>query len=410
MGSPAIDLFSGSGVVAARLGRGRAVTAVDVQEYSRILSSAQLAPARVSQGRLSDLINRADAVEAGWLAGPLGQLVEAEKEATSVRRDSLSLENLAGIIEHGSIQASHISHEIPEPIAREFVGVRDGDAGLNEGLTLTRYYGGVFFSYAQALKLDCLIQIARQEGTDTERDTLLAALLGAASDCVTSTGNHFAQPLRPIGKTGEVKYGTLSKVQKQRTRSPLVVFEERINRYRSLSAAKRGSLAVKQDFREFFERGENDFGVVYADPPYTRDHYSRFYHVLETIALGDDPGISLSTSSGDSVPSRGLYRERRHQSPFSVKTQVELAFQDLFESVSARGVPLIVSYSGYDQGTVARPKPRLLTLQELSDIAGQYFCSIDIRSAGQVAHSRFNAKHLNIAPTEEAESFIVALP
>ena len=33
---------------------------------------------------------------------------------------------------------------------------------------------------------------------------------------------------------------------------------------------------------------------VYADPPYTRDHYSRFYHVLETLALRDDPRFRLT--------------------------------------------------------------------------------------------------------------------
>ena len=32
--------------------------------------------------------------------------------------------------------------------------------------------------------------------------------------------------------------------------------------------------------------------IVYADPPYTRDHYSRFYHVLETISLFDSPIVS----------------------------------------------------------------------------------------------------------------------
>ena len=29
--------------------------------------------------------------------------------------------------------------------------------------------------------------------------------------------------------------------------------------------------------------------VVYADPPYTRDHYSRYYHLLDTLLLYDYP-------------------------------------------------------------------------------------------------------------------------
>jgi len=37
--------------------------------------------------------------------------------------------------------------------------------------------------------------------------------------------------------------------------------------------------------------------AIYADPSYTRDHYSRSHHILETIALGDLPGISNTPGS-----------------------------------------------------------------------------------------------------------------
>src|SRR5580765_794013 len=45
-GGSVLDLFSGSGVVAASISRERAVTAVDVQEYSRVLALALMLPAR----------------------------------------------------------------------------------------------------------------------------------------------------------------------------------------------------------------------------------------------------------------------------------------------------------------------------------------------------------------------------
>ena len=34
---------------------------------------------------------------------------------------------------------------------------------------------------------------------------------------------------------------------------------------------------------------------VYADPPYTKRQYAAYYHLLETIAMGDQPKITGST-------------------------------------------------------------------------------------------------------------------
>jgi adenine-specific DNA-methyltransferase len=35
--------------------------------------------------------------------------------------------------------------------------------------------------------------------------------------------------------------------------------------------------------------------IVYADPPYTKRQYAAYYHLLETIAMGDEPEITGST-------------------------------------------------------------------------------------------------------------------
>src|SRR4051812_30434396 len=55
---PILDLFSGSGVVATPLSRERAVTAVDVQEYARILALPQMRPARRTQTLADTLRSR----------------------------------------------------------------------------------------------------------------------------------------------------------------------------------------------------------------------------------------------------------------------------------------------------------------------------------------------------------------
>jgi adenine-specific DNA-methyltransferase len=73
---------------------------------------------------------------------------------------------------------------------------------------------------------------------------------------------------------------------------------------------------------------------VYADPPYTKDHYSRYYHVYETLYRYDYP---------DSV-GQGRYRADRQPSQFSIMSTAVGAFEDLFDAVAARGLPLVLSY------------------------------------------------------------------
>jgi adenine-specific DNA methylase len=77
-----------------------------------------------------------------------------------------------------------------------------------------------------------------------------------------------------------------------------------------------------------------DLAIV--DPPYSDVQYSRFYHVLETIARG---------SCGD-VQGRGRYPavELRPQSRFSKRSESEQAMRDLLGSLSEAGASVIVTF------------------------------------------------------------------
>lgn len=75
--------------------------------------------------------------------------------------------------------------------------------------------------------------------------------------------------------------------------------------------------------------------VVYLDPPYSQGHYSRFYHLLETLTLYDYPEISHS----------GRYRKERHQSPFAQKEKVAGAVGHICEITRDAKTTLVISYS-----------------------------------------------------------------
>src|SRR5207253_2965645 len=63
--------------------------------------------------------------------------------------------------------------------------------------------------------------------------------------------------------------------------------------------------------------------VIYADPPYSKDHYSRYYHVLETLVRYDYP----------SAAGAGRYRPDRYSTPFSLRRQAPAAFNALFQAI-----------------------------------------------------------------------------
>src|SRR5262249_36827888 len=154
-----------------------------------------------------------------------------------------------------------------------------------------------------------------------------------------SVGSHFAQPMQLRDSTGELKRGGLQKVVDQRRVDPLRVAREWMTRFSQLPPTEHNHLALRRDYRDFLAHYNGPVSVVYADPPYTRDHYSRFYHVLETMALRDVPRLTDRIRHGRAI-SRGLYRENRHQSPFCIKSQAPAAFADLFSGVRRLEVPL----------------------------------------------------------------------
>ena len=145
--------------------------------------------------------------------------------------------------------------------------------------------------------------------------------------------------------------------------------------------------------------------MVYADPPYTRYHYSRYYHVLETICLRDNPNVTTTFPNGTGGISRAIYREGRHQSPFCIKSQAERAFDNMFGKVKELGVPLVLSYSPFNPSQAVTP--RLQTVEQLIKKAQVYFSDVSTISPGEFTHSKLNCTDKNFKANHEAEILIL---
>lgn len=402
------DLFAGSGTVASYLSKSRPVVSVDIQEYSRVLCSALLLkPGDVFNNFESNNLRGSERNNQLHLA--LTPLIDYEKVCleSSSKGDSLPL---CELIEKGSIISfelgftSDISEELQKSL--KTVHSRLAKLGFLKGpeALITRYYGGLYFSYAQTVQLDVLLEIV-SKASDNFRDILLAAVLSTASDAVNTVGKQFAQPIRPRDKSGKPKPNIHNRIIKGRDIDIFNSFDSWLQRYYSLPATKHINQALKMDYSEALDLIGNKVSVIYADPPYTRDHYSRFYHVLETICLRDNPKISKITVKGKEDITRGIYRQERHQSSFCIKSQAPATFDNLFQKARKSGASLVLSYSPYD--TTKKSHPRLVTIDQLREMAQKYYNKVRVESLGNFSHSKLNKTEINFSINYDAELLIV---
>jgi adenine-specific DNA-methyltransferase len=401
------DLFAGSGTVSRWLANTRPVTAVDIQEYSRVICSALLNPAQIDtrsvRRDIQSMTESSGSLGVHYAAAPLIELEAEALDQASGGDASL----LADMIEAGSLMTANTE------IANKSVRKAFGEARVRisalaghdlQSSMILRHFGGIYFSYRQAADLDVILTFAHIS-ENPERETLVAAALSSASELVNTVGKQFAQPIRPRSKQGSIKPGLVNLAMRDRLRNAFSAYANSIEKYLSQPDAAQGCIAVRSDYRDFLASASFDDGVVYADPPYTRDHYSRFYHVLETMALRDDPAISSNTVRGKTSPSRGAYREDRHQSPFCIRSQAPDAFDELFSRVAKKGMPIVVSYSPYAAEKDAHP--RVMEMGVVEEIAGRYYAKVELVSVGEFFHSRLNRSDLNKEIAREAEFLLL---
>ncbi len=185
-------------------------------------------------------------------------------------------------------------------------------------------YGGHYFSPKQALMFDYLIKFLPKNSPD--RNVCLAAIIIAASRCAAAPG-HTAQPFQPTvgaGKFIKVSW-TIDPIKSCRT-----ALREISPRY-----AKIKGVAVVSDAEKLIKKLKKG-DLVIVDPPYSGVQYSRFYHVLETIARGKCGPV-------DGV---GRYPSlsERPQSAFSNAGQSQEAIENLLERLASKETTVIFTF------------------------------------------------------------------
>jgi len=400
-GEGVCDLFAGSSCVSYKLSNKFNVTSCDIQWYSKVISNALLKDLHVTNQDIEDFLNRI--TEDCVLYKTFLPLIAIEENAIEQKK----LAVLSDILEHGSIEVYSIEHNathIKEQLQSVCEGLCDNNICDARSL-ISRYYGGVYFSYRQAVQIDIILDAIHGHVDKEKRDLFLAALLSTASDVVDTVGKHFAQPIKARDSKGNIKITVYNKAVKDKTINVIELYKEWLKRYVELPKSNNEHTILQGDYMDCLRSLSDNVKTIYADPPYTRDHYSRFYHVLETITLRDNPELSTTNIHGDSHVSNGIYRKDRHQSPFCIKSQAPDAFKSMFEFAASTKRNLLLSYSPYDESK--KTHPRVVNMQQLITWAKEYFSSVETISAGTFKHNKLNSTEHFLDASDEAELLIV---
>jgi adenine-specific DNA methylase len=399
------DLFSGSGSVSQHLSSERKILSIDIQQYSNIICSALLNPIQDDVvDMFVEMVQNSGKLEAN--ANSFKSIISLEESLIN-QKTSTDLESVCNFIENCSLYSALLT--MPEfatmPLSQSLkLAIKSVEQASDNKFLAVKYFGGLYFSYKQAAHLDAILECINE--TDKKyQNILMAALLSTASDIVNTVGKQFAQPIRPRNKNGDPKLGLVKQLGKDRNLDVITVYQVWLKKYSQRQSKEFNHEVLKLDYKEALDRLDSSIGVVYADPPYTRDHYSRFYHGLETLCLGDHPLVSKTNIGGTIRLSRGMYREDRHQSEFCIKSKAPQAFETLFKKVSKLNKILLLSYSPYDKSKGAHP--RVVELEYLESLASQYFNQVEVRSPGKFSHSKLNRSDLHLQSEDVSEVLLV---
>ena len=362
---PCLDLFAGMCSVAGALAqKRRSAWCNDIQEYAALVAD-RLVCARATGLRASD----AAAALFPHFVRNLNALTS--RFATAIEAEGTALRNGATALATLEDVWPHIGND--DRLRAEADRLRSKPTTFPYRLATITFAHG-YFGVRQALELDSLrfaIDTAPTLTRDQRRWALLA-LLQTCSKAANAPG-HFAQFLHTRDDA------TFDRVRRARQRSIWEQFLtdlEAITPYGS-AAWRAGNRSFRGDaltLARSLRRRKLRPATVYADPPYTKDQYSRYYHVLETMVRYDYPRADGC----------GRYRPGRFQTPFSRISEVSGAFQDLAAAVADAGASLVVSY----------PSNGLL-LHAGSDVPSvlkQFYRSVSVRTV-PYQHSTLGARH-----------------
>lgn len=314
-----VDAMAGSGSVshAAHL-RGLKLGINDIQPYSHIVLSAAF---DASRDTLSPLLERIQAgeVESRLLQGG------RERYRTLLEEE----DRICFVWPSSELSVDQVNQFLSRNCGNPSDATGDFDLFIS-------YYRNTYLGVRQCLELDTLCQIAAEIDLDAAIH-LRAALVSSVSR-VASTTTHLAQFLKP--GTPVQTANLIKKRQLSIIRFALACLESALKYPRSEHVAITNA-SFEKAIPNLLGTARNP--LIYADPPYFKEHYSRYYHLLDTLVLYDYPELTWNKRIGSVTV--GMYRKERISSSFGLRSQVRNAFNELMVVTQSVSGNLALSYA-----------------------------------------------------------------
>lgn len=334
-----VDLFAGTGAVGYALKTYKNIISNDIEYYAYIINQAILNGCSFS---VSDEDSFWLAVEQQYmlLQAKIPSVLSAEKSFfmndVDYKLYQAFCEKTPSVFEPQSNDSC--MKELAELVSYVTPGQ---EPTLGFPCLFLTYFANAYFGVAQCCQIDALRSVIEQFEDKQTKNVLLTVLMSVMS-ATASTTTHFAQFLKVKSKS------TCNNLLSKRKINIIEECKALLKEYRKVGLCSKEEHekfdCYNLDFSECLDSITLDKStLVYADPPYFKEHYSRYYHVLNTLCLYDYPTMAVNPQTHEL--SIGRYREDRRVSDFGKKAKALGAFETLITKCANAGSWLMISYS-----------------------------------------------------------------
>ena len=211
-------------------------------------------------------------------------------------------------------------------------------------------YSDTYFSDIQCKDIDSIRYAIEQIKEESKKNLYLTVLMSVTCKVQSTTG-HFAQYMPKEHK----------RIIPLRNMNVWDEFIEKCNDFKNITNNNMQNKSFNLDYKELIKLDEiKNVDTFYLDSPYSREQYSRFYHILETIVKYDNPTVSY----------KAKYRDDRFMSDFCYKNKVSNEFENIIKFCNNNNSNLIISYS--NKGVIESEK--------LEKICRKYYDNVNIKT------------------------------
>lgn len=213
-----------------------------------------------------------------------------------------------------------------------------------------KIYSDTYFSDVQCKDIDSIRYAIEQINNENKKCLYLTALMNVMCKVQSTTG-HFAQYMPKDNK----------RIIPLRNMNVWEKFIDKCNDFKNIINNNMHNRSYNLDYKQLIKLDEiRNVETFYLDSPYSREQYSRFYHILETIVKYDNPKVSY----------KAKYRNDRFMSDFCYKSKVSNEFENIIKYCKKNNSNLVISYS--NKGVIE--------CEQLEKICKKYFDNVEVKT------------------------------